>query len=150
MIETHEERDRNFHKKYINSKQFAAVKEYVFSRDEHRCVVCGRTENLVCHHRSYKHLGEANLNEIADCVTLCNTCHYAHHKHSANLYWYSIEHPRNRNDLSVLEIEDKKYLINEDATSVYEVDTYKSIPVKHLKRNNYSASISINGEDILL
>lgn len=138
------------HKKYIRSKQFEAVKNYVFERDGNACVVCGRTENLVCHHKHYKYLGQANLNEISSCVTLCSTCHYAHHKHLANISWYSIEHPRNRNDLRVFEVDGKQYFINDEKTSVWEVETYKSIPVKHLKRNNYSASISINGEDILL
>lgn len=145
-----ENNHEDFHKKYIKSKQFKYVKEYVFERDGNACVVCGRKENLVCHHKHYKYLGKANSDEIASCVTLCQSDHLAIHSRNPNKYWYSYKHPRNRNDLNVFEVDGKQYFINEDKTSVWEVETYKSIPVKHLKRNNYSASISINGEDILL
>ena len=145
-----ENNHEDFHKKYIKSKQFKYVKEYVFERDGNACVVCGRKENLVCHHKHYKYLGQANSDEIASCVTLCQSDHLAIHSRNPNKYWYSYKHPRNRNDLNVFEVDGKQYFINEDKTSVWEVETYKSIPVKHLKRNNYSASISINGEDVLL
>lgn len=145
-----ENNHEDFHKKYIKSKKFKYVKDKVFERDGHSCVVCGRKENLVCHHKHYKYLGQANSDEIASCVTLCQSDHLAIHSRNTNKYWYSFKHPRNRNDLNVFEVNGKQYFINEDKTSVWEVETYKSIPVKHLKRNNYSASISINGEDILL
>lgn len=90
------EEKKKFHKKYLKSKEFKAVKEYVFSRDGNKCVVCGREDKLVCHHRCYKHLGEANLDEINDCVTLCQADHLAIHRQPINKYWFSIEHPRNQ------------------------------------------------------
>lgn len=92
---TTEER-KAFHKKYLKSKEFKAVKEYVLSRDGYKCAVCGREEKLVCHHRCYQHLGEANLAEIGDCITLCQICHVSHHKQPINRWWYNIENPRNQ------------------------------------------------------
>lgn len=89
------EEKKKFHKKYLKSKEFKAVKEYVLSRDGHKCVVCGREDKLVCHHRCYKHLGEANLVEIEDCITLCKPCHLAHHRQPINKQWYSLNNPRN-------------------------------------------------------
>ena len=85
----------NFHKKYITSKEFEHVRQAVFARDNYQCVICGRTDNLVCHHKCYKHLGEGNQNEIDDCVTLCQLDHVAHHRAKYNYKWYSKEHPRN-------------------------------------------------------
>lgn len=142
--------DKNFHKKYLKTKQFDAVRNYVFQRDGNKCMVCGRTENLVCHHRCYQHLGESNLAEIADCVTLCKTCHYAHHKHQANYNWYSVEHPRNRTDLKIISINDIELLVNEQLTEIYNPSTFKKIPVKHLKRNNNNPSVNVNGTEIIL
>lgn len=99
-IEINDLEDRKkFHKKYLKSKQFKAVKEYVMARDGYKCQVCGRTHDeatLVCHHRCYKHLGEANLAEIADCVTLCQQDHLAHHRQPINRWWYNINNPRNQ------------------------------------------------------
>lgn len=145
------ETKQQFHKKYLKSKKFAAVRDYVLSRDGHRCAVCGRTEKLVCHHRCYKHLGEANLNEINDCVTLCQICHLAHHKQKPNLNWYNTEHPRNRNDLKIITLDnDIQILANEQLTEIYEPDTFHKIPIKHLKRNGGQPSIVVNGIEIKL
>jgi 5-methylcytosine-specific restriction endonuclease McrA len=90
---------KTYHKKYLKSKEFKAVKEYVLARDGYKCQVCGRTQEegtLVCHHRCYRHLGEANLAECEDCVTLCQICHVAHHRQPINRWWYNIENPRNQ------------------------------------------------------
>lgn len=93
------EERKKYHKKYLKSKEFKAVKEYVLARDGYKCQVCGRTQEeatLVCHHRCYKHLGEANLAECEDCVTLCQYDHLAHHRQPINRWWYNIENPRNQ------------------------------------------------------
>lgn len=98
--ELNNEERKAFHKKYLKSKQFKVVREYVLGRDGNKCMVCGRTEEdntkLTCHHRTYRNLGKANHDEIDDCVTLCQICHVAHHRQPINKWWYNIENPRNK------------------------------------------------------
>lgn len=145
-----EEEQKNFHKKYLKSKEFGIVREMVFSRDRNRCVVCGRKEKLTCHHTSYKHLGEHNRNEIDDCITLCQICHVAHHRQPISKQWYSIEHPRNRNDLKTVEYGGREYLVDDELTEIYDAQTYRKIPIKKLKRNDGKPSITVDGKDIIL
>lgn len=90
------EERKAFHKKYLKSKAFKVVKEKVLERDGHKCVVCDRTEELVCHHRNYSHLGCGDEREIADCVTLCKLDHVAIHRARYNYNWFSISHERNQ------------------------------------------------------
>ena len=89
---------KEFHKKYLKSSEFEYVRQSVFKRDNYKCVLCGRKENLVCHHTTYLHLGEHNEDEINDCVTLCNLDHINHHRAKYNLRWYAIDHPRNNKE----------------------------------------------------
>ena len=69
------EKKKQFHKEYIKTPEFEEVKQAVFERDGHKCVCCQRTDNLVCHHTGYRHLGQHNQAEVDDCVTLCVHCH---------------------------------------------------------------------------
>lgn len=117
-----ETKKSDFHKKYIKSKEFQEVRNAVLERDGHRCVLCHRTENLVCHHTSYRHLGEHNQNEIDDCITLCQLDHINHHRAKYNIYWYSVDHPRN-NDLKEIEVEGNRILVGEGG--FYDAVTFK-------------------------
>ena len=55
----------------------AAIREAVFQRDGHRCVLCHSRKNLRCHHlKSRAHGGEARVEGMC---TLCLTCHSLAH-----------------------------------------------------------------------
>ena len=131
---------KTYHKKYLKSKEFKAVKEYVLSRDGYKCQVCGRTAEeatLVCHHRCYKHLGEANLAECEDCVTLCQQDHLVIHAKNCNKYWYSLNNPRNRNDLREIEIDGVFILVGNTGDEFYNAKTYKKYKIySNKKRKN--------------
>lgn len=132
-----------FHKKYIKTKEFEEVRNAVFKRDNYKCILCGRTENLVCHHTSYRHLGYHNEKEIADCVTLCLADHLNHHKGKYNLWWYSVEHPRNNDDLRELDVDGHKILIRSNGLDIYDAITYRKIKIIHHKdRDRYCISIN--------
>ena len=126
----------NFHKKYIRSKEFDNVRQAVFARDNYQCVICGRTDNLVCHHKCYKHLGEGNQNEIDDCVTLCQLDHVAHHRAKYNYKWYSKEHPRNT-EYNTISIDGKELIITING-DVYEKEWKKKNVYVNKERNNYT------------
>lgn len=48
----------------------------VFNRDSHRCVWCGRTDNLVAHHLIERRLWPDGGYVSDNGVTLCPACHY--------------------------------------------------------------------------
>lgn len=132
-----------FHKKYIKTKEFEEVRNAVFKRDNYKCILCGRTENLVCHHTSYRHLGYHNEKEIADCVTLCLADHLNHHKGKYNLWWYSVDHPRNNDDLRELDVDGHKILIRSNGKDIYDGITYRKFKIIHHKdRDRYTISIN--------
>lgn len=137
----------DFHKRYIKSKEFDEVRKAVFERDNCQCVICGRTENLVCHHKCYKHLGEGNQAEIDDCVTLCNLDHISHHKQLYNYRWYSNEHPRNVDSKTIV-VNGKELIITNNG-DVYDIN-YKKVKVyKNRKRSNYNY-LTINNKSYVL
>ena len=141
-----ENNHEDFHKKYIKSKKFKYVKDKVFERDGHSCVVCGRKENLVCHHKHYKYLGQANSDEIASCVTLCQSDHLAIHSRNPNKYWYSQKHPRNRNDLSEIQIDGFTLLIGKNGEEFFDGITYKKYKIYSNKRRGNRKTIQLGNQ----
>lgn len=83
------------YQRYIRSKDFQVVKNLVFERDNHQCQVCNWTpddydanlksthRSLSCHHRTYDNLYN-ELDNLDDCITLCNICHSSIHKSPSN------------------------------------------------------------------
>lgn len=61
---------------YLQSDEFNEIRQAVFNRDHHKCVVCGSTEDIVPHHLTYRNLYNEKL---SDLVTLCNKCHAIYH-----------------------------------------------------------------------
>lgn len=129
-----------FHKKYIRTPEFGEVRKAVLERDGHKCVICGRTDNLVCHHTSYKHLGQHNQAEIDDCVTLCQLDHVNHHRGKYNINWYSVDHPRNNDDLREVEFDGNRILVRSNGLDFYDARTFKKIKV-HINKNRSCRNI---------
>lgn len=61
---------------YLQSPEFDEIRQAVFARDNHKCVVCGKSENIQPHHLTYRNIYNEQL---ADLVTLCRTCHATYH-----------------------------------------------------------------------
>lgn len=82
------QRDEEYlkYKRYIRSKAFREVKRVVEERDEHKCRVCGSTNEeraLTCHHITYEHL-YSEMEHLEDVITLCSVCHKAIHSSPSN------------------------------------------------------------------
>ena len=61
---------------YLQSAKWGELRSACFARDNHKCLKCGSTSYLNCHHISYTNLGNEKLSELA---TLCESCHTALH-----------------------------------------------------------------------
>lgn len=61
--------------------------EYVYTRDDGRCVLCGLKRQLQLHHINGR--GKELTNDINNCIMLCFDCH--HNKvHKNNKYYRKI------------------------------------------------------------
>lgn len=67
------------YEEYLRSEYWKSLREEILEKDHHRCVVCGRKENLNVHHLTYDHLGDREA-EWFDLVTLCRDCHQRAHE----------------------------------------------------------------------
>ena len=56
----------------------AIIKKFVIQRDHHKCTRCGARQNLQCHHVVPK--AENGKFRPENLVTLCESCHVAHHR----------------------------------------------------------------------
>lgn len=136
------EKKKAFHKEYIKTPEFEEVKKAVFERDGHKCVCCHRTESLVCHHTSYKHLGRHDQSEIDDCVTLCVHCHaMGIHKNPANMHWFSVEHPRNCDDLREVD----GILVRSNGEDLFDAKTFKRLKLFKNKNRSNRKTVIIPG-----
>jgi hypothetical protein len=72
---------------YLQSDEWAWVRDQVFKRDK-RCLRCNNpykaNEGFECHHLNYKHVGDADINEVESCCTLCKVCHWTVHNPGKN------------------------------------------------------------------
>jgi hypothetical protein len=57
---------------YLNSPEWKALREKIKRRDGGRCRLCGGSDDLHVHHRSYEHFGNEHP---SDLTTLCRWCH---------------------------------------------------------------------------
>ena len=60
----------------LDRRRWSAVRLAVFTRDNYRCVRCGRAGRLECHHRKPLEAGGAAW-DPANLETLCRRCHFA-------------------------------------------------------------------------
>lgn len=68
---------REYRRRYMDTARWKKLRDAVFDRDGHSCVVCGSTEFLQCHHNTYDRSG---AEDIDDLVTACRSCHFEHHE----------------------------------------------------------------------
>lgn len=69
------------YKRHWNRPIWKHIKECRFYLDGYKCVYCGATSNLQCHHKSYENIDTDK--EIWDCVTVCYSCHQLLHSNKA-------------------------------------------------------------------
>lgn len=61
------------YKKYLNSSHWKEVKaRYRQSKLIQECYICGSKNKIHLHHKSYKRIGNENLNDL---IPLCEKCH---------------------------------------------------------------------------
>lgn len=66
------------HRRLVSHELSDEVRRYVLQADNFRCRLCGRTNNLACHHVIYKSekRNKQWQDEISNLITLCNSpCH---------------------------------------------------------------------------
>lgn len=61
---------------YLSTDKFDQKRQAVLNRDNHKCVVCGKTTNLQIHHLTYMHVYDEPLDDL---ITLCDVCHSTYH-----------------------------------------------------------------------
>lgn len=62
------------YQEYLHSQEWKNIREEILERDGHKCKLCGSTENLRVHHKSYECLYEEEC-AMQDLITLCEKCH---------------------------------------------------------------------------
>lgn len=72
-----------------------AFRENVFSRDNHKCKICGKIENLDAHHITDRHLMPNDGYTIYNGITLCPVHHMNAEKYhmTAGKEWVVGFHP---------------------------------------------------------
>lgn len=64
---------------FLKSDYWNKVRNKVLERDGYKCKVCGSIDNLVIHHKTYKHHG-SELKHLEDLATVCSSCHKVIHR----------------------------------------------------------------------
>lgn len=71
------------YREYLQSPHWQKVRNEIIKVRGEKCEICGATENLQVHHKTYKHLGfEENYPE--DLIVVCKKCHYKIHHRGKN------------------------------------------------------------------
>jgi len=81
--EKYRESDRKWRRNYQKSEAFKekrrlrdfarySLREQILARDNHKCVICGSSENLELHHKNYSR-------DLKDVITICKGCHNKEH-----------------------------------------------------------------------
>ena len=69
-------------KKHYNKKRITVSKEVyntVIQRDNYSCRLCGSTNWLALHHIKYRSERKDLINDINNCIMLCENCHSTVH-----------------------------------------------------------------------
>ena len=77
--------------KYLRSADWKARRDKFYDHYEHKCAVCGDTEQLNIHHLHYDHIG---CEESNDVICLCKTCHYNAHRGRLKIWVFTKEQYR--------------------------------------------------------
>lgn len=64
----------------LNREVQPELRQMVLKRDEYKCVKCGSTESLHCHHIIPVVIEPLESADIDNCITLCYNCHKEVHK----------------------------------------------------------------------
>lgn len=77
-------------KKVSNKRIFVKQETYqnVFERDKGKCRLCGTSLNLHLHHIIYRSENKNLINDINNCIMLCEKCHKLVHNNKH--YWQPI------------------------------------------------------------
>lgn len=65
---------------FLKTPYWKAIADHTKYKAKYTCVFCDSKQNLVTHHKTYKHHGE-EIFYLNDLVVLCDSCHHKHHKH---------------------------------------------------------------------
>ena len=63
---------------FLNTTYWRGVSLFVKRRDGWKCSVCGSTDKIDVHHKTYESHGD-ELNHMEDLVCLCRKCHEKEH-----------------------------------------------------------------------
>ena len=69
---------KNVKKKRISVED--KIYNKVYERDEGICRICGSGRNLHLHHIIYRSEDKSKINDINNCIMLCNECHLMIHE----------------------------------------------------------------------
>lgn len=61
---------------YLDTDHWQTMRRLALEAADHACQLCGGTDELDVHHRSYERVGRERL---TDLVALCEPCHERHH-----------------------------------------------------------------------
>lgn len=56
------------------------LRELVLIRDEYKCIKCGNTEDLICHHIDPVVNNPIESADVSNCITICKYCHKLLHQ----------------------------------------------------------------------
>lgn len=65
------------YQKYINSARWKTKRKKAIAHYGGKCAVCGSTQNLTVHHKTYKRFGREKLKDLE---VLCRDCHCIEHE----------------------------------------------------------------------
>jgi len=82
------------YQEYLQTPEWAAKRQQILIRDEHRCRVCNGGEQLNVHHRTYERRGDEDLNDL---TTLCQPCHEYFHNRKEQVSLEQFIDPFRRN-----------------------------------------------------
>lgn len=77
LLATNRAPEAKLQKKYQNTSHFRSLTAKMVEQYQ-SCVMCGKTQNLVVHHRHYRTLFNESTNR--DVTLVCQRCHGKHHR----------------------------------------------------------------------
>lgn len=64
---------------FLKTLYWRSITKYKKERSNYKCELCGSTENLQIHHKTYIHHGK-EIFYLNDLIVLCGRCHKNEHK----------------------------------------------------------------------